>query len=418
MVVLLKHVIPVHLLITSVVLAELYKPNTRIACSKESHCPPDWPCCSPYGDCGSGPVCLGGCNPKLSFEDTACAPLPILYSPATELRYDRSIPPSSSKDEFFQQMINEHYPQEAPSNFEKEILQNNKLHLNSRGIIHFTDYLMTDSVDKAKDMLSKYQFLYSGPINIDPQTNDIQLNMPKQSSGSLITSAKYFLYGKLHVRLRAARSIGVVTGLVLISQVGDEIDFEFLGAELNFVQTNYYSQGELIHTNMQKYHIPTNIWATYHTYSIDWNPDRILWMVEGQIIRTLFKRDTWDPVSKRFKYPETPMRLEIAIWPGGAATNPPGTISWAGGLINWDTAPDILEKGQFSVYVQHANIVPYINPKITEKQRDVGTHQGCLKMFTFAYDSKKNPLYNEDSLKWHCCIIPKMANWRSSGKNI
>lgn len=36
--------------------------------------------------------------------------------------------------------------------------------------------------------------------------------------------------------------------------------------------------------------------------------------------------------------------MQISIWPGGASSNAPGTIAWAGGAINWDS-PDIQNYG-------------------------------------------------------------------------
>ena len=32
----------------------------------------------------------------------------------------------------------------------------------------------------------------------------------------------------------------------------------------------------------------------YHTYDIDWTPDSITWHVDGQPIRTKYKKDTWN----------------------------------------------------------------------------------------------------------------------------
>lgn len=45
-----------------------------------------------------------------------------------------------------------------------------------------------------------------------------------------------------------------------------------------------------------------------------------------------------------WNFPQTPARVQLSLWPGGLATNGPGTISWAGGLIDWDS-PDIQQYG-------------------------------------------------------------------------
>jgi beta-glucanase (GH16 family) len=37
--------------------------------------------------------------------------------------------------------------------------------------------------------------------------------------------------------------VGVVTAFILLSDVKDEIDYEFVGADLESAQSNYYFQG-------------------------------------------------------------------------------------------------------------------------------------------------------------------------------
>ena len=36
-----------------------------------------------------------------------------------------------------------------------------------------------------------------------------------------------------------------------------------------------------------------------------------------------------------YMYSQTPVRLDVAIWPGGDINLPPGTVHWAGGFIDW-----------------------------------------------------------------------------------
>ncbi|CCD24386.1 putative glycosylase NDAI_0D00720 [Naumovozyma dairenensis CBS 421] len=411
--------------------AELYKPNIPIRCSINKHCPPEWPCCSPYGECGAGPMCVGGCNPKFSFNDDSCIPSHILFSPLT-LQFDRNSFPKNTIDIEKKKtplLIRRYSNNERYHNLDMAPIVdttnlNDRMELHKRGLFHHTNYLVTNSEVEAKEHSKMYNFIYSGSTSIDPNLGDIVLGMPKRTTGSQIASTKQFLYGKAKVRMRTGRSRGVVTGLVLISQVGDEIDFEFLGSELNSVQSNYYYQGELIHTRMQRFFINTDIWANYHDYEIDWNQERIQWIVDGHVVRTLFKRDTWDGNLRIFKYPQTPMRLEIAIWPGGAETNAPGTISWAGGLIDWENSPDILEKGQFSAQIQYISITPYENQFRIEVndciQRIYGPNRlnrETLSHITFSYNKFKDPSYTSNALELYCHLTPRVNGWTSSGNN-
>lgn len=90
----------------------------------------------------------------------------------------------------------------------------------------------------------------------------------------------------------------------------------------------------------------SDTFSNYHDYEIRWTPDRIDWLVDGKVGRTLKKEETWNATSKNFEFPQTPARLQLSIWPGGLASNAKGTIDWAGGEMDWD-APDIQNNGYF-----------------------------------------------------------------------
>jgi beta-glucanase (GH16 family) len=44
-------------------------------------------------------------------------------------------------------------------------------------------------------------------------------------------------------RFKTSRGQGVVTAFILFSDVKDEIDYEFVGSDLDTAQSNYYHQG-------------------------------------------------------------------------------------------------------------------------------------------------------------------------------
>lgn len=67
--------------------------------------------------------------------------------------------------------------------------------------------------------------------------------MAPDSVGTLLASAAYVWYGKISATLKTSRGAGVVTAFILLSDVKDEIDFEFIGADLQTAQSNYYFQG-------------------------------------------------------------------------------------------------------------------------------------------------------------------------------
>jgi hypothetical protein len=74
-----------------------------------------------------------------------------------------------------------------------------------------------------------------------------------------------------------------------------------------------------------------------HDYEIDWKPDSITWSIDGNVVRTLDREDTWNATANRYYYPQTPCQVQLSLWPGGLPTNGEGTIEWAGGLVEWDS---------------------------------------------------------------------------------
>ena len=105
----------------------------------------------------------------------------------------------------------------------------------------------------------------------------------------------------------------------------------------------------------------------YHTYDIDWTPDSITWHVDGKVIRTKYKKDTWNEKTKNYDYPQTPSRVQLSLWPGGLPTNAKGTIEWAGGVIDWNH-PDVKEAGYYYATVKQLKIECYDPPAGAKKQ--------------------------------------------------
>ena len=71
----------------------------------------------------------------------------------------------------------------------------------------------------------------------------VLLTMAQDTVGTLLASSVYVWYGKISATLKTSRGKGVVTAFILLSDVKDEIDYEFVGADLQTAQTNYYYQG-------------------------------------------------------------------------------------------------------------------------------------------------------------------------------
>ena len=150
------------------------------------------PCFVEYGACGVGAYCLGGCDPLHSNSLDSCAPAPVCKSQDYQL---------SSLD----------------------------------GLTSNQEYLGD---------ASKSNWVYSGTPKVFE--NQVLLTLSEDgesSSGTLLASTSYLWYGKVSAQMKSSRGVGVVSAFILLSDVKDEIDFEFIGADIQNAQSNWYFQG-------------------------------------------------------------------------------------------------------------------------------------------------------------------------------
>lgn len=142
-----------------------------------------------YGECGVGAYCLGGCDPVNSNSLDSCVPSPMCQS--------------------------------KTYNFD-----------NLDRVVSNTKYLGD---------ASKADWVSSGqPLSHNGQ---VLLTMAEGTVGTLLASTTYVWYGKIQARFSTSAGAGVVTAFILLGDSKDEIDFEFVGVELETAETNFYSQG-------------------------------------------------------------------------------------------------------------------------------------------------------------------------------
>ena len=104
-----------------------------------------------------------------------------------------------------------------------------------------------------------------------------------------------------------------------------------------------------------------NTFDTYHTYEIDWKPDSITWSIDGKLLRTVQKKETFNTTTNRFHYPQTPARVQLSLWPAGSPANGEGTITWAGGLVEWDSE-DVKANGYYYAMFKEVTVECYKPP--------------------------------------------------------
>jgi hypothetical protein len=121
-------------------------------------------------------------------------------------------------------------------------------------------------------------------------------------------------------------------------------------------------------TNSGNITAPSDTYENFHDFEIRWTPERIEWVIDGEVGRTQKKSDTWNETTNQWDYPQTPARVQLSIWPGGADTNAQGTIDWAGGKIDWDSE-DIRRDKYYYATVAEVEIECYQtnNPPGTNK---------------------------------------------------
>ena len=114
------------------------------------------------------------------------------------------------------------------------------------------------------------------------------------------------------------------------------------------IQTDYFGKGNTTSYDRDTTVSVTNPESEFHTYSIDWTPYRIEWLLDGKVVRTLNYHDAVDG----YNYPQTPCKIKIGIWAGGDSSNGEGTIEWAGGETDFSKAP-------FNMYIESVKVTNY-----------------------------------------------------------
>ncbi|KAF2090008.1 glycoside hydrolase family 16 protein, partial [Saccharata proteae CBS 121410] len=275
-------------------------------CGPGNLCPESAPCCSQYGQCGVGGFCVNGCDPIYSHALDSCVPASVCNS--------------------------------------------NDYTINGLdGIVAIDDYL--------GDASTGNWVATGNPLAY--KNNQVLLTMAESTVGTLLASTHYVWYGKISAKLRTSQGAGVVTAFIMMSDVRDEIDFEFVGVDTAHAQSNYYSQGVTNYNNGDELATSDTV-SNEHEYTIDWQPDTLTWSIDGNVMRTLKRADTWNATVNRFDYPQTPSRVMLSLWPAGLSSNGEGTISWAGGLVDWNSP--YMQNGYYYASVSSVTVECYEPP--------------------------------------------------------
>ena len=177
---------------------------------------------------------------------------------------------------------------------------------------HFVDLVETFPGNTA-------QFATEGLVHSDEGT---RLTISKAENGirpfqsGAFASARSFEHGRFEAEIKAAPGAGLITGFFLHrDSPRQEIDIELLGGNPRSMMVNvYFNPGDAGTALGFGYRgspclIDLDFDATsdFHLYAIHWEPDRIVWLVDGKIVH---ERLSWDPTP----IPHLPMRLHANLW--------------------------------------------------------------------------------------------------------
>ncbi|KAJ2974208.1 hypothetical protein NQ176_g6176 [Zarea fungicola] len=141
-------------------------------------------------------------------------------------------------------------------------------------------------------------------LRFNGESKSLEISMSGQNQAPTLTSHQYLLFGKVTVKVKAAKGSGLVTTVVLKSDSGDEIDWavadggktkqEMLGAFENQAQSNYYYNGQpLFNTYNTTYSLASSSFDEFHTYTVEWTDEFLRFSIDGA------ERRTWRPGQAR-----------------------------------------------------------------------------------------------------------------------
>ncbi|KAL2067255.1 hypothetical protein VTL71DRAFT_1679 [Oculimacula yallundae] len=184
--------------------------------------------------------------------------------------------------------------------------------------------------------------------------NGAEFTISTKTGAPTIGVNKYIQFGKVSVTMKASPGNGVISSFILESQDLDEIDFEWVGGDVNHVQSNFFGKGNTTTYDRGATHPVAKPMEEFITYSVDWNKDSIKFYVAGAMVRELAYNDP--KTHGGFNYPQTPMRVKMGSWVGcpdaaaAASEKLKWTCDWAGGPF---------DGGSHTMYVKSVSIEDY-----------------------------------------------------------
>ena len=121
--------------------------------------------------------------------------------------------------------------------------------------------------------------------------NGAEFTISGKNQAPTVQTDFYIFFGRIDVKMKAAPGQGIISSIVLESDDLDEIDWEFIGSNTQKVETNFFGKGNTTSYDRAIYYDVQTPQNTFHTYTIDWNADRLEFIIDGTTVRTLAYTD-------------------------------------------------------------------------------------------------------------------------------
>ena len=113
----------------------------------------------------------------------------------------------------------------------------------------------------------------AGTINW--QGDGAEFTIDQKGDSPTIQSLFYIFFGRVSVIMKAAPGQGIVSSIVLESDDLDEVDWEMIGGNSSYVETNFFGKGNTTAYDRAIWY-PVDNNQQFHNYTTVWTAERVV----------------------------------------------------------------------------------------------------------------------------------------------